>query len=191
MYLCQISNCICLKLQNVFVSNCKLYLSQIAKCICLKLQNVFVSNCKMYLSQIDYLVKGVAPVQGGKGLDPLAIAFGIVLQERPGVDIVGGSPEAWPLITVALPVHRRVPVPASTRVEIVFFSFQKLSHLCQEYLFTCSLICSNLSLDKRGSSRLRSWAHTFLKQGIIDLKTHDVKLIESTWQRNRCSMCDP
>ena len=28
-----------------------LYLSQIAKCICLKLQNVFVSNCKVYLSR--------------------------------------------------------------------------------------------------------------------------------------------
>ena len=157
-----------------------MYLSQIAKCICLKLLNVF-----------DHLVKWVAPVQGGKGLDPLAIAFRVVLQERPGVNIVGGRPEAWPLVAVTLPVHRRVPVPASTRVEIVFFSFQKLSHLCQEYLFTCSLICSNLSLDKRGSSRLRSWAHPFLKQGIIDLKTHDVKLIESTWQRNRCSMCDP
>ena len=33
---------ICLKLQNIFVSNCKMYLSQTAKCICLKLQNVFV-----------------------------------------------------------------------------------------------------------------------------------------------------
>ena len=30
----------------LFVSNCKMYLSQIAKCSCLKLQNVFVSNCK-------------------------------------------------------------------------------------------------------------------------------------------------
>ena len=29
------------------VSNYKMYLSQIAICICLKLQNVFVSNCKM------------------------------------------------------------------------------------------------------------------------------------------------
>ena len=29
-----------------------MYLSQIVKCISLKLQNVFVSNCKMYFSQI-------------------------------------------------------------------------------------------------------------------------------------------
>ena len=33
----------------------KMYLSQIAKCICLKLQNVFVSNCQMYLSQTPHL----------------------------------------------------------------------------------------------------------------------------------------
>ena len=66
----------CLKLQNIYVWNCKIYLSQIAKYICqlpilengqqaanwhmylslivkyicLKLQNIFVSNSKMYLS---------------------------------------------------------------------------------------------------------------------------------------------
>ena len=44
MYLSQIAKCICLKLQSVFASNCKVYLSWIA--------NVFISNCKMYLSQI-------------------------------------------------------------------------------------------------------------------------------------------
>ena len=64
----------------------------------------------------DHLVQRVAPVQGGECLDPLAIARRIVLQERPGVDIVGGRPEAWPLITMTLPVHRRVPVPATMRV---------------------------------------------------------------------------
>ena len=32
-------------LSNQEVSNCKMYLPQIAKCICLKLQNIFVSNC--------------------------------------------------------------------------------------------------------------------------------------------------
>ena len=32
----QIANCICLKLQNVFVSNYKMYLSYLAKCILLK-----------------------------------------------------------------------------------------------------------------------------------------------------------
>ena len=36
---------ICLRLQNVLVSNFQIYLSQIAKCVCLKFQNVFVSNC--------------------------------------------------------------------------------------------------------------------------------------------------
>ena len=34
MFLCQISRCLCLKLQNVFVSNCKMYLPQITKCNC-------------------------------------------------------------------------------------------------------------------------------------------------------------
>ena len=37
MHLSQIAKCICLKLQNAFVSNCKIYSSQIAKCLCLKL----------------------------------------------------------------------------------------------------------------------------------------------------------
>ena len=46
IYLSQIAKCICLKLQNIFVSNCKMCLSQIAKCVCFKLQNVFVSNYK-------------------------------------------------------------------------------------------------------------------------------------------------
>ena len=35
-----------------------LYLSQIAKCICLKLQNVFVSNCQIYLSTIATCIWG-------------------------------------------------------------------------------------------------------------------------------------
>ena len=30
--------------QNIFISDCKMYLSQIAKCICLRLQNEFVSK---------------------------------------------------------------------------------------------------------------------------------------------------
>ena len=63
----QIAKCICPKLQNAFVSNCKLYFSQIAKCICLKLpikgeiihtirvraKSPKFSNCKMYLSQFS------------------------------------------------------------------------------------------------------------------------------------------
>ena len=54
--------CIHLKLQNVFVSNCKMYLShckmylsQIVKCICFILTNVFVLYWQMYLSYIDKL----------------------------------------------------------------------------------------------------------------------------------------
>ena len=36
-----------------------MYLSQILKCICLKLQIVFVSNCKMYFSQfVEIHLKG-------------------------------------------------------------------------------------------------------------------------------------
>ena len=47
-------NFICLKLQNVFVSNCSMYLSQIAKGICFKLQNIFVSNFEMHLCQYSH-----------------------------------------------------------------------------------------------------------------------------------------
>ena len=50
------AKCICLKLQNIFVSNYKIYLSQITKCISLKLQCVFVSNYKTYLSQIEKVI---------------------------------------------------------------------------------------------------------------------------------------
>ena len=49
MYLSHIAKCPCLKLQNVFVSKCKMSLSKIAKCICLKLQNVFVLNIKIFI----------------------------------------------------------------------------------------------------------------------------------------------
>ena len=69
MYLSQIAKCICLKLQNVFVSNCQMYLSQTPHLATyyrsplgkvrvvffsrpIPSQNVFVPNCKMYLSQI-------------------------------------------------------------------------------------------------------------------------------------------
>ena len=78
MYLSQIAKCICLKLWNVFVFNCKMYLSttysfliltnvfvlywrmylctlyfsETPKCICLKWQNLFVQNFQMYLSQV-------------------------------------------------------------------------------------------------------------------------------------------
>ena len=49
MYLSPIEIRIFLKLQNLFVSNCKTYLSQIFNYICLKLSTIFVSNCQLYL----------------------------------------------------------------------------------------------------------------------------------------------
>ena len=58
MHLSQITTCICLRKQNVFVSNKKNDKRReggrggIIKCICLKLQNIFVPDCKMFLSQI-------------------------------------------------------------------------------------------------------------------------------------------
>ena len=55
----------------------------------------------------------VAPVQGGEGLEPLAIAFLVVFEERPWVDVVGGGPEAGLFIAMALSVLRGVPVPAT------------------------------------------------------------------------------
>ena len=67
MYFFQIAKYICLRLQNIFVSDGKMYLlfnkkendrrreggrGGIVKCICLKLQNIFVPDCKICLSQI-------------------------------------------------------------------------------------------------------------------------------------------
>ena len=86
-----------------------------------------------------HLVQGVASVQGGQGLHPLAIACWIVLQERPGIDVIGCRPEAWPLVTVTLPVHWRLPVPATTR----FRPFRALNYCLQlkRYL-TCAMSTS-------------------------------------------------
>ena len=61
----------------------------------------------------------VAPVQGGKGLEPLAIAFLVVLEEGPWVDVVGGGPEARLFIAMALSVLRGVPVPARQEASTV------------------------------------------------------------------------
>ena len=49
-----------------------MYLSQIAKSICLKLLNVFVSNCKKYLSQI-------AKDRVSREQDELAVRFKAVV----------------------------------------------------------------------------------------------------------------
>ena len=92
----------------------------------------------------------VAPVQGGKGLEPLAIAFLVVLEEGPWVDVVGGGPEAGLFIAMALSVLRGVPVPARQEASTVNM-LSRLGHLCQEYLSTCSFISAYLSADKRGS----------------------------------------
>ena len=61
----------------------------------------------------------VAPVQGGKGLEPLAIAFLVVFEEGPWVDVVGGGPEARLFIAMALSVFRGVPVPVRQEASTV------------------------------------------------------------------------
>ena len=61
----------------------------------------------------------VAPVQCGKGLEPLAIAFLVVLEERPWVDVVGGGPEAGLFIAMAMSVLQGVPVPARQEASTV------------------------------------------------------------------------
>ena len=75
--------CICLKLQTVFVSNCKLYLSQIANCICLKLKTVFVSNYKMYLSQsIDIYCPQKAYIQLTQIANCICLRLLILVEQR-------------------------------------------------------------------------------------------------------------
>ena len=61
MYLSPIAKCICLILQNVFVSYCKMHLSQISKCACLILQFVkcicqpgFVKRCPEVISKRSF-----------------------------------------------------------------------------------------------------------------------------------------
>ena len=61
----------------------------------------------------------VAPVQGGEGLEPLAIAFLVVFQEGPWVDVVGGGPEAGIFIATAMSVLQGVPVPARQETSTV------------------------------------------------------------------------
>ena len=59
----------------------------------------------------------VAPVQGGEGLEPLAIAFLVVLEEGPWVDVVGGGPEAG--LFIAMAMSASVPVPARQEASTV------------------------------------------------------------------------
>ena len=61
----------------------------------------------------------VATFQVGKGLEPLTVAFLVVFQEGPWVDVVGGGPEAWLFIAMALSVLRGVPVPARQETSTV------------------------------------------------------------------------
>ena len=61
----------------------------------------------------------VAPVQGGKSLEPLAIAFLVVFQEGPRVDVVDGGPEAGIFIATAMSVLQCVPVPARQETSTV------------------------------------------------------------------------
>ena len=65
------------------------------------------------------LMRVVAPVQGGEGLEPLAIAFLVVLEEGPWINVVGGGPEARLFIAMALSVLRGVPVPARQEASTV------------------------------------------------------------------------
>ena len=65
------------------------------------------------------LMRMVAPVQGGEGLEPLTVAFLVVFQEGPWVDVVGGGPEAGLFIAMALSVLRGVPVPARQEASTV------------------------------------------------------------------------
>ena len=68
MYFFQIAKYICLRLQNIFVSDGKMYLlfnkkkndrrreggrGGIVKCICLKLQNIFVPDCKIFCLRLQ------------------------------------------------------------------------------------------------------------------------------------------
>ena len=58
-----VAKCICLRLRNVFVSNCEMHLSYIETCICLIMANVLVQyfkiiivlSCKFFLYKIANL----------------------------------------------------------------------------------------------------------------------------------------
>ena len=65
------------------------------------------------------LMRVVAPVQGGEGLEPLAIAGLVVLEEGPWVLVVGGGPEAGLFIAMAMSVLPGVPVSARQEASIV------------------------------------------------------------------------
>ena len=60
---------------------------------------------------IDGLVHLLTTIQTSKSLQKLPISDLVVLQEGPGVDIVGGGPEARLLVAVSLPVLPGVSVP--------------------------------------------------------------------------------
>ena len=74
---------------------------------------------KTRVHYVKDLMRVVAPVQGGEGLEPLAIAFLVVLEERPWVRVVGGGPEAGLFIAMAMSVLQGVPVPARQEASIV------------------------------------------------------------------------
>ena len=78
---------ICLILQNIFVLNCKLYLSQIEKCIFLKLQNVFVSNC----THEDLCGLEVSPIDWSPGSGALAESATYPSHPRPRLPGDGAS----------------------------------------------------------------------------------------------------
>ena len=74
---------------------------------------------KTRVHYVKDLMRMVAPVQGSEALEPLTVAFLVVFQEGPWVDVVGSGPEAWLFIAMALSVLRGVPVPARQETSTV------------------------------------------------------------------------
>ena len=69
LYFSQISKCIWLKLQIVFVPNCSMLSSQIAKCICLKWTSS-VSRATCFLPFLFYLTLSLSPSLSGPLASP-------------------------------------------------------------------------------------------------------------------------
>ena len=121
---------------------------------------VWIPLQEMFPLVIDRLVGLLTTIQSSKSLQKVPISNLVILQIGPGVDIVGGRPEAGPLVAVSLPVLPGVPVPEVEAVRKPLYL--KLCHLCQEYLSTCSLIRANLSAGMTGSRRASRTAEPFL-----------------------------
>ena len=126
-----ILRCIFLKLQTVFVSNCKQYLSQIAKCICLKLLNSGRPSCRIGCPARLFCVRRntkLPPASFGteriKNLSP-TVCFRFP-PEMVDIDIEFSSQTKTPL-----------KIPTFTSINLLRHGAHQQFHIHVEYYFSC------------------------------------------------------